>query len=88
MTRIALVVSDVDGTLVTKDKTLTDRARDAVRRLGDAGIAFSVVSSRPTIGIADSDPTAGAISASPSAPVPTPRCSATCSIVQGETPCA
>ncbi|MGZ3296998.1 MAG: Cof-type HAD-IIB family hydrolase, partial [Xanthobacteraceae bacterium] len=31
MTRIALVVSDVDGTLLTKDKTLTDGARDAVR---------------------------------------------------------
>ena len=33
MTRIALVVSDVDGTLVTKDKTLTDAAKRAVRRL-------------------------------------------------------
>ena len=32
MTRIALVVSDVDGTLVTKDKTLTDGARLAVDR--------------------------------------------------------
>ena len=31
MTRIALVVSDVDGTLLTKDKILTDRARAAVR---------------------------------------------------------
>lgn len=51
MTRIALVVSDVDGTLVTKDKTLTDRARAAVRRLHDAGIGFTVTSSRPTIGM-------------------------------------
>ena len=33
MTRIALVVSDVDGTLVTKDKILTDAAKGAVRRL-------------------------------------------------------
>ena len=51
MTRIALVVSDVDGTLVTKDKTLTDRARDAVRRLHDAGIGFTITSSRPTLGM-------------------------------------
>ena len=51
MTRIALVVSDVDGTLVTKDKVLTDAARAAVRRLKDAGIAFTIVSSRPTIGM-------------------------------------
>src|SRR5258705_10414509 len=51
MTRIALVVSDVDGTLVTKDKTLTDRARDAVRRLHDAGIGFTITSSRPPRGM-------------------------------------
>jgi Cof subfamily protein (haloacid dehalogenase superfamily) len=51
MTRIALVVSDVDGTLVTKDKTLTDAAKAAVRRLRDAGIGFTITSSRPTIGM-------------------------------------
>ena len=51
MTRIALVVSDVDGTLLTKDKTLTDRAKVAVRRLHDAGIGFTITSSRPTIGM-------------------------------------
>jgi Cof subfamily protein (haloacid dehalogenase superfamily) len=51
MTRIALVVSDIDGTLVTKDKTLTDAARAAVRRLRDAGIGFTIVSSRPAIGM-------------------------------------
>jgi Cof subfamily protein (haloacid dehalogenase superfamily) len=51
MTRIALVVSDVDGTLVTKDKTLTDRAVAAVRRLRDAGIGFTITSSRPAIGM-------------------------------------
>ena len=51
MTRIALVVSDVDGTLLTKDKTLTDGARDAVRRLHAAGIGFTITSSRPTIGM-------------------------------------
>lgn len=51
MTRIALVVSDVDGTLLTKDKVLTDKAARAVRQLEDSGVAFTVVSSRPTIGM-------------------------------------
>jgi Cof subfamily protein (haloacid dehalogenase superfamily) len=51
MTRIALVVSDVDGTLVNREKILTDAARGAVRRLGNAGIGFTVVSSRPTVGM-------------------------------------
>jgi Cof subfamily protein (haloacid dehalogenase superfamily) len=51
MTPIALVVSDVDGTLLTRDKTLTDGARAAVRRLHDAGIGFTITSSRPTIGM-------------------------------------
>jgi Cof subfamily protein (haloacid dehalogenase superfamily) len=52
MTRIKLVVSDVDGTLLTGNKTLTDAARAAVRRLREAGIDFTIVSSRPTIGMA------------------------------------
>src|SRR5258707_5188572 len=51
MTRIALVVSDVDGTLLTRDKTLTDAAKAAAWRLHDAGIGFTIVSSRPTIGM-------------------------------------
>jgi Cof subfamily protein (haloacid dehalogenase superfamily) len=51
MTRIALVVSDVDGTLLTKDKTLTDGAKPAARALHAAGIGFTIVSSRPTIGM-------------------------------------
>ena len=51
MTRIALVVSDVDGTLLKKDKTLTDAAKSAAHRLSDAGIGFTIVSSRPTIGM-------------------------------------
>jgi Cof subfamily protein (haloacid dehalogenase superfamily) len=51
MNRIALVVSDVDGTLLTKDKTLTESARGAVQRLHEAGIGFTITSSRPTIGM-------------------------------------
>ncbi len=49
--RIALVVSDVDGTLVTKEKLITADARAAVRKLRAAGIHFTIVSSRPTIGM-------------------------------------
>src|ERR1700730_13562727 len=51
MTRIALVVSDVDGTLVTKDKLLTEGARRAVQRLHDAGIGFTITSSPPPVGM-------------------------------------
>jgi Cof subfamily protein (haloacid dehalogenase superfamily) len=51
MTQIALVVSDVDGTLLTKDKTLTEGTRRAVRRLEERGVGFTLTSSRPTIGM-------------------------------------
>ena len=51
MTRIALVVSDVDGTLLTQDKRLTEGAKAAVRKLRAAGIGFTIVSSRPAIGM-------------------------------------
>ncbi|GLS46347.1 Cof-type HAD-IIB family hydrolase [Methylobacterium brachythecii] len=47
---IALVVSDVDGTLVTTDKRLTPASVDAVRRLEAAGIGFTIASSRPPVG--------------------------------------
>ncbi len=50
---IALVVSDVDGTLVTTDKRLTPATRAAVKRLGEAGIGFTVASSRPPVGLRD-----------------------------------
>lgn len=48
---IRLFLADVDGTLVTQDKVLTDRAVDAVRELGQAGIAFAVTSGRPPRGM-------------------------------------
>jgi Cof subfamily protein (haloacid dehalogenase superfamily) len=51
MTRIALVVSDVDGTLLTKEKVLTDRASAAVQKLHQAGVGFTITSSRPAIGM-------------------------------------
>jgi Cof subfamily protein (haloacid dehalogenase superfamily) len=51
MGKISLVVSDVDGTLVTTGKVLTERSRAAVARLDAAGIGFSVISSRPPFGL-------------------------------------
>jgi len=48
---IRLVVSDVDGTLVTKAKQLTPAALDAVHRIREAGIRFTITSSRPAQGL-------------------------------------
>jgi len=49
--KVALVVSDVDGTLVTSDKRLTDRNRAAVSSLAERGIRFTIISSRPPFGL-------------------------------------
>jgi Cof subfamily protein (haloacid dehalogenase superfamily) len=48
---IALLISDVDGTLVTNNKQLTAPTVEAVRSLSAAGIAFAITSSRPPIGL-------------------------------------
>jgi hypothetical protein len=48
---IRLVLADVDGTLVTQAKELTDRAIAAVHRLHDAGILFAITSGRPPRGM-------------------------------------
>ena len=47
---IRLVLADVDGTLVTQDKVLTDGAIAAVAKLNEAGILFAVTSGRPPRG--------------------------------------
>lgn len=49
--KISLLLADVDGTLVTKEKILTDRAHAAVRKLKDAGIRFAITSGRPPLGM-------------------------------------
>ena len=49
---VRMLIADVDGTLVTQEKVLTKRAADAVLRLHDAGIGFSVTSGRPPRGMA------------------------------------
>jgi Cof subfamily protein (haloacid dehalogenase superfamily) len=48
---IMAVVSDVDGTLVRSDKSLAPRTVEAVRKLHDASVKFSIVSSRPPRGL-------------------------------------
>ena len=50
--KISLLLADVDGTVVTKDKVLTERAVKAVAALEDAGIRFAVTSGRPPRGMA------------------------------------
>lgn len=50
--KISLLLADVDGTLVTHDKILTGRARNAVHRPRRAGIRFAITSARPPKGMA------------------------------------
>jgi Cof subfamily protein (haloacid dehalogenase superfamily) len=49
---VRLLLADVDGTLVTPDKALTDRAVTAVRKLKDEGVLFAITSGRPPRGMA------------------------------------
>ena len=48
---VRLVLSDVDGTLVSSDKSLTDRSVRAIRMLREAGIFFALASARPAQGL-------------------------------------
>jgi len=50
--KISLVIADVDGTLVTEDKILTQRAQAAVKALHRADIRFAITSGRPPRGMA------------------------------------
>jgi hypothetical protein len=49
---IQLVLADVDGTLITPDKVITERTKAAVRKLREANILFSITSGRPPRGMA------------------------------------
>ncbi|MGO9248990.1 MAG: Cof-type HAD-IIB family hydrolase [Solirubrobacteraceae bacterium] len=49
---IRLLLADVDGTLVTPAKELTDAAIAAVRELDEAGVLFALTSGRPPRGMA------------------------------------
>jgi Cof subfamily protein (haloacid dehalogenase superfamily) len=49
--KIAAVLADVDGTLVTKTKALTPRAIRAVHALQEHGVLFAITSGRPPRGM-------------------------------------
>lgn len=48
---VRLLLADVDGTLVTPAKALTEAAIAAVRELGEAGVLFALTSGRPPRGM-------------------------------------
>jgi hydroxymethylpyrimidine pyrophosphatase-like HAD family hydrolase len=50
--KVSLLLAGVDGTLVTRDKVLTERALNAVHSLHDKGIRFAITSGRPPKGMA------------------------------------
>ncbi|MDB5713887.1 MAG: family phosphatase [Sphingomonadales bacterium] len=50
-TQVALLISDVDGTLVRSDKTLADATIAAVHRLKDADLPMTLISARPPSGM-------------------------------------
>lgn len=51
MSKVKLVVADVDGTLLDDDKELTPATIDAVHGLHDAGVGFAIASARPPRGL-------------------------------------
>ena len=48
---IVALLADVDGTLITKEKVLTARAIEAVKRLRERGVVFCITSGRPPRGL-------------------------------------
>jgi HAD superfamily hydrolase (TIGR01484 family) len=50
--KISLVLADVDGTLVTQQKVLTQHAQAAVQALRRTGVRFAITSGRPPRGMA------------------------------------
>ena len=48
---IRLLLADVDGTLVTRDKTLTEATKAAAAELHDAGLMLAITSGRPPRGM-------------------------------------
>ena len=44
---VRLVASDLDGTLVRSDGTVSDRSRTALRRAAEAGLVVAFVTGRP-----------------------------------------
>ena len=53
MNDIKLLALDIDGTILTREKKLTERTKTAIESAGDAGIAIALVTGRPFHGIPD-----------------------------------
>lgn len=51
MRHIRLLVSDIDGTLVRTDKSLSDTVVTAIRRVAELGVPVSLISARPPSGV-------------------------------------
>lgn len=48
MMDVKLVMCDLDGTLLTEEKTITPLSRETIAKLKDRGIAFGIATGRPT----------------------------------------
>ena len=48
---ISLLLADVDGTLVTHEKVLTEKSKAAIAKLKEAGVRFAITSGRPPKGM-------------------------------------
>ena len=46
-----LVAADMDGTLLTDDKTITPRTAESIRRVAEAGVQFCLSTGRPLGGV-------------------------------------
>ena len=53
MKSIRLLALDIDGTILTREKQLTDRTKAAIEAAADAGIVVALVTGRPFYGIPD-----------------------------------
>ena len=53
MNDIKLLALDIDGTILTREKKLTERTRAAIESAADSGIAIALVTGRPFYGIPD-----------------------------------
>lgn len=53
MKDIRLLALDIDGTILTREKQLTDRTKSAIEAATDAGIVVALVTGRPYYGIPD-----------------------------------
>ena len=53
MNDIRLLALDIDGTILTRDKQLTNRTKDAIEAAADSGIAVALVTGRLFYGIPD-----------------------------------